>query len=111
MSKRTDIISINALAAELLEEAREHHSSRAARTIVSGTSQRATVIAMAEGAELSEHEAPPAATLHVIVGRVKLHTAQREWRLTADDLVPIPPERHGLRATTDSAVLLTVALR
>ncbi|MBB3661364.1 MULTISPECIES: cupin domain-containing protein [Prauserella salsuginis group] len=99
------------LAHELLGTAREHDSRRAARTIASGPSQRATVIALAEGAQLGKHDAPPAATLQVLVGRARLHTADREWSVEAGDLLPVPPERHSLDALTDTVVLLTVALR
>ncbi|HVV13686.1 cupin domain-containing protein [Amycolatopsis sp.] len=105
------VVSLSVLATELLEEARAHHSRRTARTIVSGTSMRATVIALAEGAQLAEHDAPAAATVHVLSGRVRLHTDEREWLLDAGEVVPVPPQRHGLDALTDCAVLLTVALR
>lgn len=104
-------ISLAGLARELLDTALEHDSRRAARTVASGPSQRATVIALAEGAQLGKHDAPPAATLQVLVGRARLHTADREWFVDAGDLLPIPPERHSLDALTDTAVLLTVALR
>ncbi|MTD54616.1 hypothetical protein [Amycolatopsis pithecellobii] len=102
---------LSALAAELLEQARDHHSQRAARTIASSTSMRATVIALAAGAQVAEHDAPAAATLHVLTGRVRVHTDDREWLLDTGELLPLPPQRHGLDAVVDSAVLLTVALR
>jgi quercetin dioxygenase-like cupin family protein len=105
------IVPVASVAGELLEEAREHHSRRAAKTLASTTSIRATVIAVASGAVLADHDAPSASTLQVIVGRVRLHTADREWTLDAGDLMPLPPQRHGLDALADSAVLLTVALR
>lgn len=111
MINHHDVSQVDVLAAELLPQAREHHSHRAANTLVTGTSQRVTLIAMAEGAELGEHDAPPAATLQVITGRVRLHTHDRDWLLGTGQLVAIPPQRHGLTALADSAVLLTVALR
>jgi quercetin dioxygenase-like cupin family protein len=111
MPDHVDVTNIDALATELLDEARKHHSRRAARTVVSGVAQRATLIALAEGAELDEHVSPTAATLHVVSGSVRLHTTGHEWPLHAGDLAPVPPQRHGLHADTDAAVLLTVALR
>lgn len=111
MADRADVVQVNTLAAELLDQARKHDSRRTAKTIASGTSQRATLIALAEGAELAEHDAPPAATLQVITGRVRLHTAAHEWLLNSGDLASVPHQRHGLQALTDAAVLLTVALR
>ncbi|MDU0289872.1 hypothetical protein [Saccharothrix longispora] len=111
MTDHPDVAQVHALAAELLDEARGHHSHRAARTLVTGTSLRATLIALTDGAELAEHDAPPAATLQVLSGRVELHTHDHRRALDAGDLAPIPPARHGLTALADSVVLLTVALR
>jgi quercetin dioxygenase-like cupin family protein len=71
---------------------------------------RATVIALASGAELAEHESPPAATLQMISGEARLHTAGQAWLLHDGEVVAIPPERHALSAITDAVVLLTVAL-
>lgn len=105
------VVPVASVAGELLAEAREHHSRRAARTLASSTSMRATIIALASGAVLADHDAPSAATLQVVVGRVRVHTADREWTLEAGDLMPLPPQRHGLDALADSAALLTVALR
>jgi len=99
------------LATALLVEAESHHSRRAANTILTGASMRATVIALADGAELAEHEAPPAATLQVLTGDLELAAGDDRWSLTAGQVIAIPQRRHSLRASTDAAVLLTVALR
>jgi len=106
----TGPLRLTDLAEELLESARSHHSHRAARTIHSSASLRATVIALAAGAELAEHEAPPAATLHVISGEVRLHWADQESLLRGGEITDIPNQRHALAALTDAVVLLTVAL-
>jgi quercetin dioxygenase-like cupin family protein len=106
----TGITRVPALAAELQQLAHHQPARRTARTLVTGTVQRATLIALAEGAELAEHDSPPAATLYVISGRVRLHTHDQQWVLDSGDLAPIPAQRHGLTALTDAAVLLTVAL-
>ncbi|MGW5053642.1 hypothetical protein [Actinokineospora sp. NPDC004072] len=111
MTDHPVVTQVDQLAVELLAEARTHPAHRAARTLVTGTSQRATLIAMAAGAEMAEHDSPPAATLQVISGQVLLHTAGEERQLGAGQLTPVPPNRHSLKALADSAVLLTVALR
>ncbi|RSN24215.1 hypothetical protein DMC63_06615 [Streptomyces sp. WAC 05977] len=98
------------MAAELLQQAREHHLRRAARTLVADNSQRVTLIALAEGAEPAEHDSPSAATLHVITGNVRLSTHDHDRLLDRGRLTAIPPERHSLTAVLDSAVPLTVAL-
>ena len=104
------VVLLADLADRLLDTARAHASQRAAETINSGVSMRATVIALVEGAELAEHESPPAATLQVISGQARLHTAGEAWVLHDGEIVAIPPERHALTAITDAVVLLTVAL-
>jgi quercetin dioxygenase-like cupin family protein len=110
MTGDATVTTIDAVATELIASARDHRSGRAATTLVTGTSLRAVLIGLAEHAELAEHDAPPAATLQVITGRVALHTKDREWILDAGQLVPIPAQRHGLTAITDTVVLLTIAL-
>jgi quercetin dioxygenase-like cupin family protein len=105
-------VPVVGVARDLIDQARGHHSGRAARTVASGTALRATVIALRRGCGLANHESPAAgATLHVITGRVRLHTDDHEWFLQAGELVPLPPQRHGLDALDDTALLLTVALR
>lgn len=108
--RENDVVRLSDLADELLALAREHHSRRAARTILSAASMRATVIALAAEAELAEHEAPPAATLQVVHGEGELAAGDQRWTLAAGDIITIPQQRHSLLATTDAVVLLTVAL-
>ena len=104
------VVLLTDLAGRLLDTARAHVSQRAAETINSGPSMRATVIARVAGAELAEHESPPAAPLQVISGQARLHTTGQAWMLHAGEIVAIPPTRHALTAITDAVVLLTVAL-
>ncbi|NYD40645.1 cupin domain-containing protein [Nocardioides panaciterrulae] len=104
--------SLTELIEERLAEARDHHSGRSASTVHGGHehSLRQTLIALAEGHVLGEHESPREATLQVLRGRVRVATAGDTWEGEASDFLVIPPERHDLSALTDCAVLLTVAL-
>ncbi|MBB4905592.1 cupin domain-containing protein [Actinophytocola algeriensis] len=111
MTDHPEVSQVDTVAAELLEEAKRHATRRAARTLVTGLAQRATLIAMLETVDLAEHDAPPAATLQVVTGRVRLHTRDRDWVLEAGQLAAVPRQRHGLTAITDAVVLLTVSLR
>ncbi|MGB3440671.1 MAG: cupin domain-containing protein [Actinophytocola sp.] len=111
MTDHPAVTAVDTIAPELLDQARAHAARRAARTLVSGTSQRATLIALTEGAGMSDHDAPTAATLYVVTGTVELHTHDKKWLLNKGDLAVTPPQRHGLTAVTDTVVLLTVALR
>jgi quercetin dioxygenase-like cupin family protein len=106
----SEVVQLEEEADALVADLPNHHSGRKARTILTGTVMRSTLIALAEGIELSEHDSPSAATLQVIRGRVTLLSGDRAWSLSAGQVMPIPPTRHSLRADTDAAVLLTVAL-
>lgn len=103
-------LSLNQLAEEQLEAARSSKAGRAAHTIHGGHDHmlRQTLIALAAGHGLAEHESPGQATLQVLRGAVRVSSAADEWRGGAGDWVVLPMERHGLDADADSVVLLTV---
>ena len=102
--------SLAALSSELLDQARAHSSQRAAATLAGGPVMRATLIAMTVGAQLAEHDAPPAATLQTVTGHVVLQAGSRQWRVGPGELLTVPQVRHRVIAETDSVILLTVAL-
>ena len=86
-----------------------HDGGRAAKTVLHEPGLRATLIALRAGHELAEHDAPPAASLFVVSGDVRLRSIDR--RPGADRRAswsPIPHERHALLADSDAIVLLTV---
>jgi quercetin dioxygenase-like cupin family protein len=72
---------------------------------------RQTLIALASGQQLDEHESRGEATLHVLHGPVRLTTDNSYWDATAGDHLVTPPDRHGLEALEDGVVLLTVAIQ
>ena len=104
--------SLTALADEHLTAAREAHSGRSAVTLHGGREHplRQTLLALAAGHALSEHESPGEATLQVLRGTVTLTTPEETWQGTTGDHLGIPRERHDLTAVEDAVVLLTVAL-
>lgn len=105
-----EIVSLRALGDRLLAEAEAAHSGRAGRTVIALPGLRATLLALAAGRELAEHEAPGAATITCLRGQATLATGDRQWRLQEHDAVAIPEQRHSLHADTDLLVLLTVRL-
>ena len=104
-------MSLEALARGQLDVATTAPSGRSAHTVYGGHEHvlRQTLIALAAGSSLSEHENPGEATLQVLSGRVRLSAGADSWDGRRGDLIVIPPARHSLRAVESAVVLLTVA--
>jgi quercetin dioxygenase-like cupin family protein len=104
--------SLTALARGQLELARQASSGRSAHTVFGGHEHvlRQTLIALAAGHGLDEHESPGEATVHVLHGRVRLNAGDEGWEGSPGDLLIVPAVRHTLEALEDSAVLLTVGM-
>jgi quercetin dioxygenase-like cupin family protein len=111
MSTTASITNIDSLIDELMTTAGTAHSGRATRAFraAPGGVMTQVLLALREGRELSEHENPGEALLHVLRGRVRLTAGDDAWDLGANDHVVIPQTRHSLLALEDAAVLLTVA--
>ncbi|KYG51948.1 cupin [Streptomyces sp. WAC04657] len=101
------MLDLTALADEHLAAARTSPHGRSAHLVMHDGVLRQTVIALTAGTSLDEHNAPPAASLQVLRGRVDLTAADRAEELRAGTLRMIPKERHGLTALEDAVVLLT----
>jgi quercetin dioxygenase-like cupin family protein len=103
--------SLTALVRQQLTLAQTASSGRSAHTVYGGHehSLRQTVIALAAGQMLDEHENPGEATVHVLHGRVRLAAGEQAWEGSPGDLLIVPQSRHTLEALEAAAVLLTVA--
>ncbi|MEU4831269.1 cupin [Streptosporangium sp. NPDC023615] len=111
------MIDVTALAEEHLSLARQSAHGRSAHTYLDEGTLRQAVIALTAGTALGEHDAPPAASLHVLSGRVRLvdgvpadgsgREAGQGTALGAGQAAPIPQRRHSLEADEDSVVILT----
>lgn len=101
------------LAHQHLERARSASSGRSAHTVHGGRDHvlRQTLIALASGQLLHEHENPGEATVQVLLGRVALAWLDVSHDGVAGDLLVVPDHRHSLEALEDAVVLLTVAVR
>src|SRR4029453_10748967 len=93
-------MSLTALVREQLELAHATTSGRSSSTVYGGPEHqlRQTVIALASGQTLNEHENPGEATVHVLHGRVRLATGDTSWDGTTGDLLIVPDARHTLEA-------------
>ena len=105
--------SLTTLSREQLELARTSTHGRSACTVYGGSEHvlRQTVIALLGGQRLGDHENPGEATVHVLLGRVRLGAGEDRWDGSPGDLVVVPDRRHDLEALEDCVVLLTVAKR
>ncbi len=103
--------SLTAQVHRQLEVAATASSGRSAHTVYGGHERvlRQTLIALAAGQQLDEHENPGEATIQVLHGRVRLHAGDDVWDGSPGDLLIVPDARHSLEATEAAAVLLTVA--
>jgi len=103
-------LSLDALAREHLERARDASAKRSAETVYGGHEHalRQTVVALAAGTTMDDHENPGEATVHVLSGRVRLGAGGDSWDGRRGDLLIVPQARHDLHALEDSVVLLTV---
>lgn len=101
-------VRLNELADELLDKAHAVHSGRAARGVYAGGYLRQAMLTLVAGAELAEHESPPEATLQVLRGIVMLSIDSDSCRLSAGELIVIPPQRHSVTAVEDSVFILTI---
>ncbi|GAA4192320.1 cupin domain-containing protein [Streptosporangium oxazolinicum] len=102
------MIDVLALAEEHLTLARASAHGRSAHTYLNEGTLRQAVIALTAGTVLGDHEAPPAGSLHVLLGRVRLVDDDgRTVEIGAGQSAPIPQRRHSLEADQESVVILT----
>jgi quercetin dioxygenase-like cupin family protein len=108
-----EAVSLRVVADEQLDAARAARAGRAAHTVYGGKEHalRQTVLALAAGNRLDDHQSPGEATLLVISGKVQIGTATSAVEGGDGDYLVIPDEIHNLVALEDSVVLLTVVAR
>ena len=102
--------NLQTLVDDHLERARTNPHGRSAELLLHEGPLRQTLITLTVGTALAEHQAPPAATLFVLRGRVMLTTSAGDLELGEYEFAAIPHERHGLTALDDAAVVLTTAI-
>lgn len=89
-----------------IDRARKSDHGRHAELLVSDGPLRQTVIALKQGVRLSEHNSPPAASIQMIRGRVKV-TGEETVTLETGTLEALTHHRHSVEALDDSVFLLT----
>ncbi len=106
MPHLTDLPDVADLVRSHLAAAQDSPHGRSAELVLHDGVLRQTVIALTAGSELGEHNAPHAASVFVLAGRVRV-TGQEVEEIAAGQLARLTHERHGVRALEDSAFLLT----
>jgi quercetin dioxygenase-like cupin family protein len=105
-----DAISLSDIGDEQIAAATAARAGRAAHTIYGGRDHalRQTILALASGHGLDDHESPGEATLLVLRGLIRLGTETANVEAATGDYLVIPEERHNVEAMEDSVLLLTV---
>lgn len=99
---------LNALAETHLAAARADERGRSAELIVHDGELRQTVIALTRDARLPAHNSPPAASILVLAGRIRVELdADVQGEFGEGELWTLTHERHSVLALEDSAFLLT----
>ncbi|MGW0736431.1 cupin [Streptomyces sp. NPDC002851] len=101
-------VDLTSAVVEHLAKARAAAHQRSAHLVLHDGALRQSVIALLAGSVLGEHEAPAAASVHVLHGGVRVTTVSgEELELSHGMLGSVPQERHDLVALQDSVILLT----
>ncbi|MFC7535629.1 cupin domain-containing protein [Actinoplanes sp. GCM10030250] len=105
--------SLAALADGLLSRALSKSSRRDMRTVDGGRPHLLyqSVIALARGQRLDEHDNPGEVTVQVLRGRVRVTAGDDTTDGSPGQLLIVPGARHSMTALEDTVLLLTVANR
>src|SRR5690554_270869 len=100
MGVTVDIVDLESVVSEQLALALEQPAGRSAVTLLGGRDHdlRQTLIAIAAGSRLHEHDSPSEASLQVLRGDVAFTIGDREHVMRTGDYMVIPPDRHDLTA-------------
>ncbi|WP_309125711.1 DUF488 family protein [Kocuria sp.] len=105
-TRRRTMQHLNEIAMQHLNEARHGEHGRSSERLLHQKVLRQTLIALREGSELSEHNAPYAGSLQVLHGRIRVRSG-KELVLEAGHLHELPLARHSVEALEDAVFLLT----
>ncbi len=100
--------NLNELAESHLAAARTEERGRSAELIAHDGPLRQTVIALRDGVRMAEHNSPPAASLQVLKGRVRVELDnEMQGEFDEGELWILTHERHSVLALSDAVFLLT----
>lgn len=100
------MVALTDVMTKAIDLAREAPNGRHAELLIHDGPLRQTVIALTEGAQLAEHNSPPAASIQVIRGSLKV-TGQDPVVLEGGHIEALTHFRHAVEALEDTVFLLT----
>jgi quercetin dioxygenase-like cupin family protein len=108
-----ETVALGVLGEKMLAEARSASSGRYAVTVHGGHvhSLRQTLIGVAAGHTLDEHENTGEVTLQLIRGRARVVAASDAAELVVGDYAVIPLKWDSFEALEDTVVLLTATVQ
>lgn len=96
---------------EMRGEEGYRRTGRAGRTLTKSGRFRLVLIAMASGNEIGTHQADSPMTLHVLTGGLAFRAAGDDYRMAEGNVLFFGPgDAHDIRATEDTALLLTISV-
>ncbi|WP_425953496.1 cupin [Xylanimonas sp. McL0601] len=99
--------NLGPLASAHLAAAHASVHGKSAELLVHDGNLRQSVVALVAGTALNEHSSPPAGTLQVLQGRIRVTEGEAATELATGDLWPLTHARHAVVADEDSVFLLT----
>jgi len=87
-------------------EARRAPNGRHAEVLVHDGPLRQSVIALGQGITLAEHNSPPAASIYVIRGRLRI-TGDEPVEIAPGQIETLTHQRHAVESLDDTVFLLT----
>ncbi|MGP3976927.1 cupin [Streptomyces sp. 8N114] len=98
---------VTALAAEHMALARKDPHGRSAYLFLHDGPLRQSVIALTKGSSLEEHNTPPAMSVHVLQGSIRLTEGTADQDVGTGQIQRVPHLRHGVLALEDTVFILT----
>ena len=99
--------TLEELSRKHLDIARNDAHGRSADILVHDGPLRQTLVAIVAGTGLGEHNSPPAASMQILHGRVKVTADEGEVVLNVGELRGLTHHRHSVTAIEDSVFILT----
>jgi quercetin dioxygenase-like cupin family protein len=97
---------VEVAATQALKDASASDKGRSAELLVHDGPLRQTILGLKAGQVLAEHNSPPAASMYLRRGRVRV-TGQDQSEVVAGEIVALTHVRHGGQVSEDSVFLLT----